>query len=313
MRSSILNNKNPIRHFACLLALAALATLAGCSGTIKQDARVTGDISRLEGIAQVSALMSPDAAKQQVDNPQFNREELATRVRLRLEANGLTAPSASHRVEIVVTDVRVRGAFAAIMFGFMAGDDHVSGRVRVLDPSGRALRSFEVQASYALGGLAGGQDGMRMNWLYDKFADMAMVELAKVVLPPRADAGSIGPAAMVTLSPAAAAPAPVQVGTPVPMVVSSAALDNVDAVPLSERGRAAYREWLTYKKPRAFVISENGWFYSTWNTKPLDPMEPADPTERAMKRCQNAARPNCTIYAVDDRVVYTRPAPTAAR
>jgi len=42
-------------------------------------------------------------------------------------------------------------------------------------------------------------------------------------------------------------------------------------------------------------------------------MEPTDPTERALKRCQTAARPNCVVYAVDDRVVYNRPVPTAAR
>ena len=102
---------------------------------------------------------------------------------------------------------------------------------------------------------------------------------------------------------------------PVPVVASAApaAIDNVEAVPVSERGRTAYREWLTRKKPRAFIISDNGYFYSTYSTRPIDPTEPADPTERAMKRCQTAARPNCTIYAVDDSVVYTRPGATAAR
>lgn len=292
------------------LAVAALALLAGCAGTIKQDARVNGDLSRLEGVGQVVAQMSPDAAKLLVDNPQFNREELATRLRLRLESRGLTAPAATHRVEIVVTDVRVRGAFTAIMFGFMAGDDHITGRVRVLDPSGKALRSFEVSATYAFGGLAGGQDGVRMSWLYDKFSDLATAELEKVIVPPRAGAAPLAPAvagaAGIAAPPSPAAPA-------APMVASSATLDNVEAVPVSERGRAAYREWLTLRKPRAFVVSDTGWFYSTWGTKPVDPMEPSDPTERAMKRCQTAQRPNCTAYAIDDRVVYIRPSPTAAR
>jgi len=302
-------------------ALAALLVLlTGCAATVKQDARVNGDVSRLEGVTQVVAMMSPDAAKQQVDNPQFNRDELATRLRNRLEAKGLTAPSASHRVEIVVTDIRVRGAFAAIMFGFMAGDDHVTGRVRVMDPAGRALRSFEIHATYAFGGLAGGQDGMRMNWMYDKFAELAATELEKVISVPRAGAGPIPPLAAASAPAAPPAPGAMPVpattaapGTPVPLIVSSAAIDNVEAVPVSERGRAAYREWLTHRKPRAFVVSDNGWFYSVWGTKPTDPMEPTDPTERAMKRCQDAARPNCTPYAIDDRVVYTRPVPTASR
>lgn len=305
MRSTL---DSAVRRALGLLPIAALALLAGCAGTIKQDARVAGDVSRLEGVTQVVALMSPDAAKQQVDNPQFNRDELATRLRQRLEAKGLTASSATHRVEIVVTDVRVRGAFTAIMFGFMAGDDHVTGRVRVLDASGRALRSFDVHASYAFGGLAGGQDGVRMNWMYDKFADMAMAELEKVVLPPRAGAAAIAPVAL-----ASPPPQPAAVGTPVPRVASDAAIDNVEALPASERARGIYREWLTHKNPRAFVISENGYVYGTYGTRPVDPMEPTDPGERALKRCRDATRPNCTLYAVDDRVVYTRPTPTAAR
>lgn len=304
MRSTV---DSIVRRVLGLLPIAALALLAGCAGTIKQDARVAGDVSRLEGVAQVVALMSPDAAKQQVDNPQFNRDELATRLRQRLEAKGLTASSATHRVEIVVTDVRVRGAFTAIMFGFMAGDDHVTGRVRVLDASGRALRSFDVHASYAFGGVAGGQDGVRMNWMYDKFADMAMTELEKVVLPPRAGAAAIAPVAL------AAPPQPAAAGTPVPTIASDAAIDNVEALPASERARSIYREWLTHKSPRAFVVSENGYVYGTYGTRPVDPMEPTDPGERALKRCRDATRPNCTLYAVDDRVVYTRPAPTAAR
>jgi hypothetical protein len=295
-----------IKRAAGGVIAALLVLLTGCAGTIKQDLRVQGDVSRLEGVTQVAALMSPDAAKLQADNPQFNREELSTRLRYRLEAKGLTAPTATHRVEIVVTDVRVRGAFTAIMFGVMAGSDHITGTVRVLDPAGRALRSFEVNANYAFGGLAGGQDSVRMNWMYDKFADLAAAELEKVIVPPRAGAGPIQPVATGSSQ-------PVPTATPVALVTSTAAIDNVEAVPVSERGRAAYREWLTRKKPRAFIVSDSGWFYSVWGTKPPDPMEPSDPTERAMKRCQDAARPNCTVYAVDDRVVYTRPVPTAAR
>lgn len=315
-----------MRRAAVWAGMGLLVLLTGCAGTIKQDARVQGDVSRLEGVAQVVAKMSPDAAKQQGDNPQFNREELATRLRYRLESHGLTAPTATHQVEIVVTDIRVRGAFAAIMFGFMAGDDHVTGRVRVLDPSGHALRSFEVKASYALGGLAGGQDGARLGWLYDKFADMAAEELQKFVMPPRAGAAPITPVvAGSTVQPASPTAAPVPSAPPVPSaapvppvaqatpgVASTAAIDNVDVVPVSERGRDAYREWLTHRKPRAFVVSENGWFYSTWGTKPRDPMEPTDPMERAMKRCRDAGRPGCQAYAIDDNVVYIKPASPAA-
>jgi hypothetical protein len=39
------------------------------------------------------------------------------------------------------------------------------------------LNSFEVSASYALGGLAGGQDDARLSWLYEKFAELASKEI----------------------------------------------------------------------------------------------------------------------------------------
>jgi hypothetical protein len=79
------------------IALAAmLGVLAGCAGTVKQDTRVNGDVSRVEGVAQVVAVMSPEALKLQPENPQFSRDELANFLRRRLESKGLMAPAATH-------------------------------------------------------------------------------------------------------------------------------------------------------------------------------------------------------------------------
>jgi hypothetical protein len=188
---------------ASMIALSVL--LVGCAGTVKHDASSRSDVGRVPGVSKVVVTMSPEAAKLLADNPQFNREEIATRLRYQLEAKGLTAPSAAHRVEIEVTDIRVRGAFAAVMFGFMAGDDHVTGRVRVVDAAGNTLRSFQVNASYALGGLAGGQDGMRMNWMYDKFAELSVTELQKMVDSPQVGTGLATPTAAV-IAPAVVQP-----------------------------------------------------------------------------------------------------------
>ena len=58
-----------------------------------------------------------------------------------------------------------------------AGADNISGNVHVLDPAGKTLRSFEVSASYAFGGLAGGQDSIRLNYLYEKFAELTRDQL----------------------------------------------------------------------------------------------------------------------------------------
>jgi hypothetical protein len=76
-----------------------------------------------------------------------------------------------------VTDIRVRTNFSAVMWGFMAGDDHINGIVVARSPTGDELQRFEVSASYALGGLAGGQDEARMGWLYESFAEETLKEL----------------------------------------------------------------------------------------------------------------------------------------
>jgi hypothetical protein len=80
-------------------------------------------------------------------------------------------------VEILVTNVRVRSTFNAVMWGFMAGSDSIDGDVVIKDPSGHELDHFSVSASYALGGFAGGQDSMRMDWLYEAFAKETVKEL----------------------------------------------------------------------------------------------------------------------------------------
>jgi hypothetical protein len=183
-----------IRRAVGAALMATTVALVGCAGTIKQDPRVTGDVSKVVGIAKVEARMTPEALKLQADNPQFSREELAGYLRRKLEAKGFVGPAAQYSVDIVVTNIRVRSAFSAIMWGALAGSDSVAATVRIVDQAGNPVRSFDVDASYALGGLAGGQDGMRMSWLYDKFSELAVAELEKVVTVPPAKSAEATPA-----------------------------------------------------------------------------------------------------------------------
>ena len=77
-----------------------------------------------------------------------------------------------------------------MMFGFMAGDDHIKGEVIIRSPDGVEFQRFGVSASCALGGIAGGQTETRMGWLYETFAKHVVEELTgKVPIPP-ADAST---------------------------------------------------------------------------------------------------------------------------
>jgi hypothetical protein len=83
---------------------------------------------------------------------------------------------------------------------------------------------------------------------------------------------------------------------PLPPASAFAALDDVQAVPLSDAGKDRYRHFLTLDKPRAFVIYEDGnWRF--WSKDPEAMTKALDDCARRGKRCW--------LYAVDDRVVWT--------
>jgi hypothetical protein len=63
------------------------------------------------------------------------------------------------------------------MWGAMSGNDSIKGDATVRDATGVIVDQFHVDASYALGGFAGGQDAARMNWLYEAFAKQVVVAL----------------------------------------------------------------------------------------------------------------------------------------
>ena len=89
----------------------------------------------------------------------------------------MIASDGDFRLKVVVTDIRVRNTFNAVMWGFMAGDDHLRGDVVVQNLAGEPVYNFDAGASYALGGFAGGQDASRINWLYEEFSEMIANEL----------------------------------------------------------------------------------------------------------------------------------------
>ncbi len=75
-----------------------------------------------------------------------------------------------------------------------------------------------------------------------------------------------------------------------------AAIDNVDAVPLSDEGKERYRHFLTLAMPRAFVVMQDGHWYMSWNSP--------EAMSKALDYCARAGK-RCWLYAVNDRVVWT--------
>ena len=172
--------KNVSRAAWCLALVMTLPVL-GCSSAVKRDGPSGDPATKQTAGLKYSALnvyLHDQARKQLTDNVKFNPEALKGTIQRLLTARNLLDAGSLHTIDVEITDIRVRSNFAAVMFGFFAGSDSVIGNVHVKDANGRPLTRYEVSVSYALGGLAGGQDDARMGWLYEEFAKLAVNELS---------------------------------------------------------------------------------------------------------------------------------------
>jgi hypothetical protein len=160
-----------------LVVVAIVGALSACSGNVRVGDGAPSFAYNGEKFSTVKVELTPEAQGKLSDNIQFQAEQLQSNVQKRLSADGLWASDQPYHIEVVVKDIRVRSTFSAVMWGFMAGDDHIVGDVSVLDADNRSIYRFQVAASYALGGFGGGQDGMRMNWLYERFAELTAKQI----------------------------------------------------------------------------------------------------------------------------------------
>lgn len=167
-----------------IVSILVVAFLSACaSGVQRMDgAVVTGASKPLtnQTVRTVSLWLSDDAKKLVQDNLKFNQDTLKSTIERGMQGQSLIKPDSTQTMEVEITSFRTRSNFSAIMFGFMAGNDNIEGVVTVKDASGVVLKRAKVNASYALGGLAGGQDDARMGWLYEEFAKHAVAELTGV-------------------------------------------------------------------------------------------------------------------------------------
>lgn len=318
------NNYLVLRRIFGGMAFAWSLALIGCAGTVKHQGPVpTGAEQKVQGLSKLSLALSPKAQADLESNKGFNQEELTRRIQDRLQAKGLVTQGVNQYVDVVVNDVRVRSAFTAIMFGFMAGDDHIKGRVRLMTESQQELRAFDVSASYAFGGFAGGQDGTRMKWLYDKFSDLVLQELEKLVAPAGGMASrpmtpsrtpnsatssqqmspSQGPSAAVTSPSSADASAAGATGTVASTMIVLPPATPADKVLENPTVAHRYHLYLSRPKPKAFAVSDSGAWWMAWGES-LNPTVKETVPQRALRGCQERSQTPCVLYAVDDQVVY---------
>lgn len=154
--------------------------LAGCTAGVKPSTLEGPQYLVSQPAKSVSIELSDEAKEKIGDNPRFSQHALLDRIKQALIVRNLlneTKPEAVHMIEIVIRDIDVRSRFSAVIFGLTGDSDNIVGDVLLKDSSGKELTRFEISASYALDGLGGGQDEVRMGWLYEKFAELTVTHL----------------------------------------------------------------------------------------------------------------------------------------
>lgn len=173
-----------------ILWLLMAVVLAGCAAGVTRHTDAEKRQAYFKGggkvARSVTVTLDQNAQKQLPENITFDKDQLLATVKRLLDAKGLLAKTPDEKlptIEIIVTDIRVRSDLSAILWGFMAGDDHIIGEVIARNPEGKELQRFTVSASYALGGWGGGQGSTRMGWLYETFAKEMANELTGTTPP----------------------------------------------------------------------------------------------------------------------------------
>ena len=86
--------------------------------------------------------------------------------------------------------------------------------------------------------------------------------------------------------------------------IGFAPIQKVDAVPfLREKGRDAYKEFLSKATPRAFAIAPNGAWAASSRSVPGSRQQ-LDVVGYAMESCNRRGNGECKLYALDERVVW---------
>lgn len=184
--------KKIMKKITNLICIFAVFGLMGCASTvsrntanIKEKSEVKEEVVQIISFRPLRSLtvsLDSSATAKLPDNQNFNRDKLYEKINLTLStANYLQVQDkiSNLRMEVVVTNIRVRSGAAAIMLGFLAGADYITGQVYVKDGD-KVIDNFEVDISYAFGGAMGDTD-TRMNWMYESFAAKILEEMKKLM------------------------------------------------------------------------------------------------------------------------------------
>jgi hypothetical protein len=99
-----------------------------------------------------------------------------------------------------------------------------------------------------------------------------------------------------------------------PVPSGYAKVTEIDKVlALDPSAAKTYEKFLQAPFPRAFALAAGGGSWHAWTDKPKVAGDDPDPAVRVLTRCEEHFQRKCTLYAVDDVVVYRKPDSRAKR
>jgi len=156
-----------------MVSAVCVILVSGCASNAALRSQHTDYRYNGEKYGKVVVTLSDSVSRDARKGMRLEEMLLDRKILAQLKAEGLYDESSQDSITVLVNSIYIRNAFNAVMFGFMAGADSLKGAV-TLNKGTLELATFDVNASYALGGIAGGQNQARLGWLSDKFAEQAV-------------------------------------------------------------------------------------------------------------------------------------------
>lgn len=168
-------NRNRLAKPLLLLLSTFLVAflLSSCASSVRHS--VSDYQYQGEKFQALSVSVTPEL-EAGLQNTDFDKEQLAKSITHQLKKHQLwDEDGGSASLQVYVDDIRIRSVMTALVFAFLAGDDHIRGDVTILDGVQNPLHTFRASTSFAMGGLVGSEGDMRWDWLYQSFAEQIVV------------------------------------------------------------------------------------------------------------------------------------------
>ncbi len=159
------------KSVAVIFSILFISFFSGCASNSALKAQYDDYRYSGEKYGKVIVIQSDKVSADSKKGIRIEEMDLESRIVAELKSSDLYDDTENNTVKVLINSIYIRNAFNAIMFGFMAGADNIDGTVTIFKGD-MELASFDIKASYALGGLGGGQNVSRLGWLSNKFAEL---------------------------------------------------------------------------------------------------------------------------------------------